>query len=41
VTSTNILNVHSGALAALTADIRVSRPLAALVSGVLGALITF
>ncbi len=41
VTSTNVLNIHSGALAAMTADIRVSRPMAALISGVLGGLITF
>jgi NCS1 nucleoside transporter family len=41
VTSTNVLNIHSGALAALTADIKISRPAAALISGTLGALLTF
>jgi NCS1 nucleoside transporter family len=41
VTSTNVLNIHSGALAALTAGINISRPTAASISGILGAAITF
>jgi NCS1 nucleoside transporter family len=41
VTSTNVLNIHSGALALLTADIQISRPAAALITGVVAALISF
>ncbi len=41
VTSTNVLNIHSGALALLTADIQISRPAAALIAGIIGALISF
>ncbi len=41
VTSTNVLNIHSGALALLTADIHISRPVAALITGIIGAAISF